>query len=1391
MHLSHRARAATRAALPAAVVAALVLAGTGPATAATTNPSPNDLELANAQLSKRAATEGMVLLENNDGTLPVAKSSNVALFGVGAYATVKGGTGSGNVNNRYTINVRSGLENAGYTITTSSTYWSAMTSAYDTKYPPSTSGSVFGPTVDYSSVEQALTRTSVQPTAPTDTAIFVVARNSGEGADRKAGQGDYLLTDTEYDDIQRIGQAYEHVAVVLNVGGVVDTSFFQEINRSASDPGGGQAVDSLLLMSQAGQESGNALAEVLDGDANPSGKLTDTWASKYSYYPAAATFALNDGSSSPETYSEGVYVGYRYFDSFYRSLDADHPESVVDYPFGYGLSYTNFHIDPQSVTADMDHVTVKAKVTNVGDTYSGKEVVETYFSAPQTGLDKPYQELAGYAKTDDLAPGASQILTITYDTTEMSSYDESTSSYVMDAGDYVVRVGSSSRNTQVAATIGLADRTVTEQDSSQLVDDEKPATELTSDPADFYTYDGEADEVAAAPHLTLSTAGFSPVQAASKVQQDVAVDSTSPYFALDGATISSVPVYLDPAQTSWEGTGAPYAPKAGETVKAVTADPTSTLYDVAKGRTSIEQLVAGLSVTQLANVVEGASAIGSTLSATGAAGYTTAKYESLGIPAMTLSDGPAGLRITQKIATTPATYQFGTAWPVGTALAQTWNRDLVTEVGTAIGKEMQEYGVSLWLAPGMNIHRDPLNGRNFEYYSEDPVVSGLTSAATTLGVQSVPGEGVTIKHFAANNQETQRSGGDVIAGERGLREIELKGFEIAVKSAQPMAVMSSYNKVNGTYAAQNYDLLEDVLRGEWGFKGTVMSDWGGSHDTVATMYAGNDLIEPGNAPQNVINTTVKVPPTIDVSGLPVYNKTVTSTRTTYAWSFNGLTPSATGTETISTTVDGSTDLSKTPASGTTTVDVINNQVFTPNAKFTSVDDAYTQTAAILAGSTLTAAQKAGITLTDVVHADPADATSPVTAYTVVVKGTYPAAGWNMRLGDLQRSAIRVLTTVRQSAQFAQLASIQGVSGIKAASYTAQFSDLKSYVAVTKGKVTKVPSGPAPQFTVTTDPALPASGWYTGPVAVSVAAPEGDIASVSIDGGESVLWTGTPVEVSGDGEHHVLVAVSRDDAPPAAKELTVKIDGAAPTASVTSAKDGKLVLTASDELSGVASVEYSVDGGSHWSTYSGPATIAGAPRAVQYRATDVAGNVSTAKSVTVAAKLALAKPVVTGTPVVGNKLTATVASHTSGSTLGYQWLRNGKAIAGATKSTYTAVAADAKTQVSVKVTATKSGSTAVSSTSAPVTVLGKLVLSTPAIKGSAVKGSTVKATVDTHTSGATLSYQWKRDGKAITGAKASSYKVVKADVGTKLTVTVTESKSGYQSVAKTSAPKKVK
>jgi len=1281
-----------RASLGLALAAALALTGTTAATAATTNPNPGSLELKNTQLAKRAATEGMVLLENRDHVLPMASSGNVAVFGPGSYMTVKGGTGSGSVNARYITSVRDGLENAGYHITTSDEYWEAM---LDAVADNTTIGGGFGdttPVVAYDKAEVPLTASSVRPKAATDVALYVVSRTSGEGADRSTGKGDYELTDTERDNIATLGKSYKKVVVLLNVGGIVDTSWYDAINAAEKDPAGGTAVDSLLVMSQGGQETGNAVVEVLNGTVVPSGKLTDTWASKYTYYPASATIAGNDDDSLTEKYDEGVYVGYRYFDSFYKSIDPASAADVVSYPFGYGLSYTDFQVDTESVTADIHTVTVKARVTNVGSTYSGKEVVEVYASAPQTGLDKPYQELRGYAKTDVLAPGASQVVTVAFDTASLASYDTTRAANVLDAGDYVIRVGSSSRSTHVAAKLNVARTTVVEQLANEL-DGADPATDRTSDPKNFYTYPTEAAEIAQAPRIAISTSGFVAPNHASANEQDVTVDSTSPYYAIDGAKISSTTAYLPTGQTDWEGTGAAYQPKTGETVKSVATSSSATLYDVFKGTTTMEQFVAGLSVEQLANIVEGANVKGSTLTATGAAGYTTAKYESLGIPGMTAADGPAGVRITKELSTTPKTYQYATAFPIGTLLAQTWDRELIQEVGTAIGEEMVEYGATLWLAPGMNIHRDPLNGRNFEYFSEDPLVTGLSAAAETKGVQSNPGVGVTIKHYAMNNQETSRNQFDAVVSERAAREIYLRGFEIAVKAAQPAAVMNSYNQINGSYTAANHDLNMDLLRGEWGFKGLVMTDCGVSRSgVVPTLYGGNDLIMPGNNPAQVINTLLLVEPSIDSNGTPVYIKSITPTRTSYTLQTGGLTLAADGAETISTTVDSSTDLSQQSESTVATTDAINNQTVEPVPAYGTVDAAYHAATDLLAA--LSAAQQAAITISDVAHQTAGDDSTPVVSYKVTIKGSYPAASTRtLRLGDLQRAARNVLGVVMSSAPFGELAGLQGVSGVTVTPYTAKFSGLHEPVTSSTGAIAAKQTGHGPSVTLTAAPAS-ASGWSRGPVTVSASTT--DDAELLLDPGSGTLqaYTG-PVTISTDGVH-TLRALARgaDGQYSRIVSTTVRIDRVAPTVKATAkkAKKGKLVLKASDALSGVAKVELSTNGGKTWKAYTKAVSFTKATK-VSYRATDKAGNTSATGTVKVkAAKVkATRTPKVKGTAKVGRTLKATKGKYKPKKVkVSYQWLRGKKAIKGATRKTYKVTAKDAGKKLSVKVTARKSG-----------------------------------------------------------------------------------------------------
>jgi beta-glucosidase len=848
-----------------------------------TDPAPTDLELAHAALSREAATEGMVLLENHDALpLPAAaKAPNIALFGTGSQLLSKGGQGSGDVNNRYighdgeavdgqgiSYPLTKAFEDAGYHVTTSATYSDQL--AASIKATPDI-GSGMGARPDYAAAEVPLTDQTAQPTQTTDTAVYVVARSAGEFADRTATQGDYYLGETEQANLELLGATYKTLVVVLNVGGMYDVAAYQDINDRVVNAEDGRAIDAILLAGQPGQQGGQAIVDVLTGAVNPSGKLTDTWASQYSYYPASATFGANDGNTDLERYSEDIYVGYRYFDSFQGLLDWQDPNSVVAYPFGYGGSYTTFRIDQAQLTAPSlaTDMKVAVTVTNTGKV-AGKDTVQVYFSAP--GTDVPYQELAAYAKTDLLGPGESQRLTLHVDPTDMARYHEATSDYILRSGDYAIRVGDSSRATHVAGIVRVTENTVTRSLTSQLRD-QVPDSLLTTDRANFYSYPEEAAELAAAPVTELQIGGFATEDGASRLDQSVPLGADDPLYAVEAADggaygeQGSAPVlaatttaHIPESQAAdWDGTGQPYQAKTGETVEYVPAAPGTTLWDVAAGRATMTDFVAGLSVEQLANIVEGGAmdTSGELLVARGTAGYTTAQYKDLGIPGMSLSDGPAGLRLTQVYtdeASGASQYQYATAFPVGTLLAQTFDQALVTRVYEAIGQEMAKFGVTLWLAPGMNIHRDPLCGRNFEYYSEDPLVAGLMGAWATRGVQATPGVGVTLKHFFGNNQEENRSAANDLMSERAAREIYLRGFEIAVEMGQPMAVMSSYNRVNGSYTAGEYDLLTDILRGEWGFQGLVMTDWGGVRaGIVNTMYAGNDLIEPGKNPAQVID----------------------------------------------------------------------------------------------------------------------------------------------------------------------------------------------------------------------------------------------------------------------------------------------------------------------------------------------------------------------------------------------------------------------------------------------------------------------------------------------------------------------------------------------------------
>ena len=815
---------------------------------ATTDPSVSAREIENGQRSRAIAPQGMVLLENN-GVLPLKGTpGKIALYGNGARRTVKGGTGSGDVNSREVVTVEMGLEAAGFIIVTKDWIERDMAKMEAAKQAWNENlregfrregRSIIRLLFDNPFQDPAVLPVEESDLFPTqaDTAIYVLARNSGEGKDRRDLPGEYELYEEEIQSLKTIAAAYAHTVLVLNVGSVIDLKAVKAI------PG----IDAILLMSQAGNYGGYALADVLTGKAYPSGHLTTTWAVNYGDYPSAETFSHRNGDVDDEYYTESIFVGYRYFDSFNKP---------VQYPFGYGLSYTSFGLETEDVRADEERITLRVKVTNTG-TFPGREVVQVYYSAPEGTLDKPWQELAAYGKTGELAPGASQTLTISFAIRDMASYDPARAAWVLEKGMYILRVGTHSRNTHVAAVLKLDGDAVICQLKNLLPQD--GAWDILSRKGTAsWTYAGETEEKEAAKVILLT---------AAKIRGEV-------------VTYSDIPSEL---------------PRTEKEEKI-------TLADIRAGRATLDELVSQLTPLELATLcvgtardqaAGGGAQIGASSAACpGAAGDTTSLLlEDRGIRNLILPDGPAGLRLTPAFkvdkkgtihslsAPFPGLevledllpkkdipedgttyYQYATAIPIATLLAQTWDEAAIEAAGDIVGGEMEIFGCDLWLAPGMNIHRNPLCGRNFEYYSEDPLVAGRCAAADTRGVQKHSSAGTTIKHFAFNNQEDNRSHVNSHVDERAIREIYLKGFEIAIREAQPKSIMTSYNLINGEHTANSYDLLTAIARDEWGFQGIIMTDWGttghsyaeeedfkyGSSFASGCVKAGNDLTMPGS-----------------------------------------------------------------------------------------------------------------------------------------------------------------------------------------------------------------------------------------------------------------------------------------------------------------------------------------------------------------------------------------------------------------------------------------------------------------------------------------------------------------------------------------------------------------
>lgn len=713
-------------------------------------------------LSRKAASEGMVLLKNNDNVLPLLSGSRVALFGKASVDYVKGGGGSGDVTCAYIRNLQDGMaekeqEGKLQVFKPLNDFYKEDVRAQRAK------GIAPGQTV-----EPALEEEMVKEAAAfADTAIISICRFSGEACDRT--DDDFYLTEAERKMVQTVKDNFSRIVVVLNVGGMVDTSWFEGDDR----------IQAVLLAWQGGMEGAAAEADILCGDSYPSGKLTDTFASEFADYPSSAGF---NESEDYVAYEEDIYVGYRYFETISGAAEK------VNYCFGYGLSYTQFSLSCEKVSEIGGQIQVEVKVTNVGRR-AGKEVVQLYVSAPQGKLGKPARELKAFAKTRELQAGESQLVILTINEKNLTSYDDTgkvaRSAWILEAGDYHFYMGNSVRDAQDIGFVWTAENTVV---------------------------------------VKRTEARAVPYEMEKRMKAD--------------GTMEKLPTYKEKEITApvrWNPKA--YIPGQREVKDALmpwyeeSKKPRALLLDVAEGKMTLDAFMDTLSEEEMIGLLSGQPNTGV------ANTFGIGNIPQAGVPNVMTADGPAGLRIE------PQCGVYTTAWPCATLLACTFDEELVEKVGRAAALEVKENNIGVWLAPAMNIHRSPLCGRNFEYYSEDPLVAGKMAAAMVRGIQSTH-IAASVKHFACNNKETNRSNSDSRLSERALREIYLKGFEIVVKEAKPWTIMTSYNITNGVRTSENKELLTGILREEWGYEGLVLSDWWNHASHEKEIIAGNNLRMP-------------------------------------------------------------------------------------------------------------------------------------------------------------------------------------------------------------------------------------------------------------------------------------------------------------------------------------------------------------------------------------------------------------------------------------------------------------------------------------------------------------------------------------------------------------------
>ena len=685
------------------------------------------------KLCRKVAADSCVLLKN-DNILPI-KNEKVSLFGrcQTNYFYVGYGSG-GDVKAPYKVSLLEGLKNNNFNLNEELVdvyekwckknppydgYWGAWPMCYD----------------EMPLKEQDVIKYSKE----SDVALYVIGRSSGEDRENKLIKGSLYLTKTEEQNLSLISKHFNKVVVLINAGCVIDMSFVEKLN-----------IGAVMYVWQGGQESGNGIADVLNGTVNPSGKLSNTIAPIIDY-PSTKNF----GDKVFNNYEEDIYVGYRAFETFNSLKDK------VIYPFGYGLSYTKFEF--KNVNASYENgVKITLDVKNIGD-YSGKEVVQLYLGAPNGRLGKPSRVLVSYKKTKLLNKDEIDNLELYVDKASLASFDDSgvtghKDCYVIEEGEYKFYLGTDVRSAKEVFSVNL------EEEVIKQVEEVCPPNE--------------------------------------EFNRLVNKNGQMSYEKVPTRIVSLKEKILNRLPKTYEYTG----------------DLGYKLIDVKEGKITLEQFVAQLNDDELETLTRGGlEGMYSPRGIAGNAGVFGATSDSLlekGIPSVCTNDGPSGIRL----------QAHSTLLPIGVGLACTFDDELVEELLYNIGLEMVERKSHVLLAPGMNIHRNPLCGRNFEYFSEDPYLTGKIGAAYIRGVQKT-GIFATPKHFCCNNQETARLVHDSRVSTRALREIYWKGFEIALKEANPVCLMMSYNKVNGVYSYYNYDLGTTLLHDEWNYQGVIMTDW--------------------------------------------------------------------------------------------------------------------------------------------------------------------------------------------------------------------------------------------------------------------------------------------------------------------------------------------------------------------------------------------------------------------------------------------------------------------------------------------------------------------------------------------------------------------------------------